>query len=157
MQKTSIKCNETLPVESFHKTKSNNDGRHGKCKKCAYEYYRNWIKLNPDKAREYRRAWRKKHPETVRKQARKQHSKDRDKISEHNKKYCQENKPTTSAISKAFKARAKGVLIPGPCESCGFVGPVDGHHDDYSMPLKVRWLCRSCHATYHSDLRRKAQ
>ena len=26
---------------------------------------------------------------------------------------------------------------------------VTGHHDDYSEPLTVRWLCYSCHRLHH--------
>lgn len=28
----------------------------------------------------------------------------------------------------------------------------DAHHDDYSLPLSVIWLCRSCHRRRHSHL-----
>lgn len=38
----------------------------------------------------------------------------------------------------------RGKLIPQPCEVCG--NPeVQSHHDDYSKPLQVRWLCRVHH------------
>lgn len=40
--------------------------------------------------------------------------------------------------------RSRGKLIPGPCEMCGGK-TVEMHHDDYSKPLKVRWLCRAHH------------
>ena len=37
-----------------------------------------------------------------------------------------------------------GFLRHGPCEVCGL--PItDGHHDDYSQPLNVRWLCKLHH------------
>lgn len=33
------------------------------------------------------------------------------------------------------------------CEACGGEGAqTNGHHEDYSRPLFVTWLCRSCHA-----------
>lgn len=44
----------------------------------------------------------------------------------------------------------KGDLLRrSPCEACGSQSNVDGHHDDYSQPLSVRWLCRSHHLMTH--------
>lgn len=42
------------------------------------------------------------------------------------------------------------------CERCGAAGPADGHHTDYSKPLYVEWLCRSCHSKHHADEREAA-
>ena len=35
------------------------------------------------------------------------------------------------------------------CEVCKEEKRLHGHHDDYSKPLEVRWVCRSCHADIH--------
>lgn len=43
-----------------------------------------------------------------------------------------------------------GSVTKGPCEDCGSV-EAEAHHDDYSKPLDVRWLCRQHHADYHRD------
>lgn len=43
----------------------------------------------------------------------------------------------------------RGKLQRGLCEGCG-AEKVEMHHDDYSKPLVVRWLCRSCHLYEHS-------
>lgn len=48
-----------------------------------------------------------------------------------------------------IKARnAARVLERQPCENCG-ASPADAHHDDYTKPLDVRWLCEPCHGAEH--------
>lgn len=37
-----------------------------------------------------------------------------------------------------------------PCEQCGEL-QVHGHHDDYTKPLEVRWLCPPCHRDWHKN------
>lgn len=49
----------------------------------------------------------------------------------------------------ARHAIASGRLVRGPCEVCGATR-VDAHHDDYSRPLEVRWLCRPHHVEHHA-------
>lgn len=39
-------------------------------------------------------------------------------------------------------------LTREPCENCGAPDAL-AHHEDYSEPLKIKWLCPSCHAKYH--------
>lgn len=38
-----------------------------------------------------------------------------------------------------------------PCEVCGDT-KVEAHHDDYSRPLDVRWLCKKHHMEHHVKL-----
>ena len=40
-----------------------------------------------------------------------------------------------------------------PCEVCGSSCAV-AHHDDYTKPLEVRWLCLSHHQKWHKDQER---
>jgi hypothetical protein len=48
-------------------------------------------------------------------------------------------------VSRAIKS---GKLTRLPCEICG--NPeVHGHHEDYSKPLDVRWLCPKHHYEHH--------
>lgn len=53
-------------------------------------------------------------------------------------------------------AICKGRLVRQPCEVCGTRRYVDAHHDDYTKPLDVRWLCRSHHQLHHVTLRKAA-
>lgn len=44
------------------------------------------------------------------------------------------------------RAVAAGRLIrPEACGRCGVECRTEASHDDYSEPLRVEWLCRSCH------------
>ena len=42
---------------------------------------------------------------------------------------------------------------PNRCDDCGLERRVEAHHEDYSRPLWVKWLCRSCHRRRHSSKR----
>lgn len=49
------------------------------------------------------------------------------------------------ALSAAVKSG--GIVRPKCCNDCGGRGEIEAHHDDYSKPFAVKWLCRSCHAS----------
>lgn len=49
-------------------------------------------------------------------------------------------------VQKAIKC---GKLIRQPCEICSTIERVEAHHDDYTKPLKVRWMCKKHHLEYH--------
>lgn len=60
------------------------------------------------------------------------------------------------ARNKVMKALKSGRLKPKPCEQCGMEGRakdgrniVQAHHEDYSKPLDVTWLCSKCHYQEH--------
>lgn len=42
----------------------------------------------------------------------------------------------------------RGLLPKQPCARCGSK-KAEKHHEDYTKPLEVRWLCRRCHLTDH--------
>lgn len=79
---------------------------------------------------EYDVAYRKSHPREMYTKAR---------------KWMLANPEKKKAHGKVSYALKKGVIKKLPCEECGST-IVDAHHDDYSKPLEVRWLCRQHHA-----------
>jgi hypothetical protein len=50
------------------------------------------------------------------------------------------------AVQQAVKA---GTLERSPCASCGSTKAVHAHHEDYTRPLDVTWLCHPCHIEHH--------
>ena len=51
-----------------------------------------------------------------------------------------------AAVTRAIRS---GDLIPRRCQSCNGRLNVQAHHEDYSKPLDVLWLCASCHRLIH--------
>jgi len=51
------------------------------------------------------------------------------------------------------KAKRNRILVPQPCETCGTENRVQAHHDDYTKPTVVRWLCLQCHRRLHAARR----
>jgi len=56
------------------------------------------------------------------------------------------------------RAIERGVLKrKDACEACGSKGNerrdggsgIEAHHDNYNFPLRVRFLCKRCHRTWH--------
>lgn len=48
-------------------------------------------------------------------------------------------------------ALRRGEITRQPCEVCG-ERSTDGHHDDHTRPLSVRWLCRKHHGEVHQRI-----
>ena len=69
---------------------------------------------------------------------------------------------TPGKTKLACAARAKlwnaiwyqGFMRSDICEACGATRNIDAHHDDYTKPFDVRWLCKSCHKRHHLALSR---
>ena len=58
--------------------------------------------------------------------------------------------PMKRAAHLAVKAEVRsGRMIRKPCEKCGSTARIHAHHDDYSRPLDVRWLCPLHHNEHH--------
>lgn len=59
--------------------------------------------------------------------------------------FDQREKSNARAYAHVYLKRGK--LKRQPCEVCGSAAQM--HHDDYSRPLEVRWLCRFHHLELH--------
>lgn len=64
------------------------------------------------------------------------------------KKWRQSHPEKYKAHTKLNWAIRRGIKTKLPCIICGEV-KVDAHHEDYSKPLEVVWLCRFHHQELH--------
>lgn len=57
----------------------------------------------------------------------------------------------------AYQIEAGKIKRPDICEECGRSNKkIEAAHYDYRQPLKVRWLCRSCHVKWDRSLPKRA-
>lgn len=59
------------------------------------------------------------------------------------------------AVASKLRAAVKGGAVskPSVCERCGREPKsteLHGHHEDYTKPYEVWWLCIRCHAAVHN-------
>jgi len=71
----------------------------------------------------------------------------------YNKRRKKQEPEKRIARELARTAIKRGKLLRVPCEVCGNA-KVDAHHEDYSKPLDVRWLCRKHHLQHHRQMRK---
>jgi len=66
------------------------------------------------------------------------------------KRHGKRNPEKKVARKKVENALKSGELTrPEFCDNCRDNCYVEGHHEDYSKPLDVEWLCRTCHYQIH--------
>lgn len=68
------------------------------------------------------------------------------------RRYYRDPRKHRQALAR-FKVKwavKSGKLKRKPCEVCG-KKRTEGHHDDYSKPLVVVWLCRKHHVERHKN------
>lgn len=95
-----------------------------------------------------RKEQRKKDPEFVERERKRQ--RDRYIIKKH------EMLPKHNAHKLVMYAVKLGLLTkPENCVKCGLKIRIEGHHEDYSKPLEVQWLCKVCHVARHKELNGK--
>ena len=112
------------------------------------KYYRAGRERDPERYRAYVRkgvtAYRERHRERLAEERR-----EREASPEFKERYGGMN-VIRATVSNALKS---GRLVrPDRCEQCQSIGTVEAAHEDYSQPLKVRWLCRSCHRRWDHDV-----
>lgn len=122
-----------------------------RCPPCRKDYDRAWRKQRKSEGkpvsgssmpREYHRTYEK---------AYRQQPEVRDRLRERAR--ARRNDPAERhkhiARWKVNRAIASGQMVKHPCVVCGLM-PAQAHHQDYSRPLDVTWLCATHHAEEHA-------
>lgn len=146
-KKKCFKCKKTMLLDRFYKHKKMKDGHLNKCIDCAKKDAGEHRFLNIDKIREYDRN-RPNHKERIKKNKLNAY---KYRSLNSKKEWRQRNKEKILANEKIGWAVSSGHIEKMPCLICGNKKS-QGHHEDYSEPLEVIWLCSKHHAERHREL-----
>jgi hypothetical protein len=141
MEKQCKKCLKTRPIDDFYKHPRMADGHLSKCKECAradvienrnsnLDYYRNYDRERYDKNESRRIRARNKEAARIAEVKR---------ASSHG-----EERKARRTVGNAV--RGGRLVRPKVCSRCRESDKIEAHHEDYSKPLEVTWLCKKCHA-----------
>jgi ribosomal protein S27AE len=124
--KRCARCEQVLPLRDFGRNGYKHDGLETYCGPCRSEYRKRWRVANRDTLRKGEAAYKAAHPERI-----------------------------VAKSAAQYAVRSGKLTRPDTCERCGAGGAIHAHHDDYSKPLDVRWLCGDCHMFHHAEQRRE--
>jgi hypothetical protein len=116
------------------------DGHLNKCKECT----------KSDSRKTYEKI--QSIPElAIRERKRQRIKESKRRIEGKTKKYKKQlrRSPASDILSRAIRSK---IIEKKPCEVCGKIR-AQGHHEDYSKPLDVVWLCIRHHNDRHIHLR----
>ena len=148
--KACFKCGTEKPLSEFYRHSKMADGHLNKCKDCTKSDVTQHRNEHIDSIRAYDR---KRSMEPHRVEVRKEYAKTESGKQAHARAlFRSRNKfPEKYAARVIFgnALRDGKVKRPNNCSCCGKSCTPHGHHDDYSKPLEVMWLCVPCHAARH--------
>lgn len=141
-EKRCPRCQVVKPVSAFHRRSDRGDGYNDTCKECRREMQQDWTEEQREAARESVRRSQAR-PESRRRAVA--------YMAEYQKR--PEVKAKHRARNAVKASLLKGTLVkPTSCSRCKrpkHRRAIHAHHEDYTKPLNVQWLCVTCHGKAH--------
>ena len=145
-------CKKNKPLIEFYKHKQMADGHLNKCIECVKSRVTKHRNENIERFREYDKS-RSLLPHRVK--ARQEYQKTENgkiAIKKARISYIQRYPMKRAAHVIVGNAIRDGKLIAEKlCSVCKSSINIEAHHDDYTKPLDVRWLCKKCHIFWHKN------
>lgn len=144
--KTCKRCLEQKEITEFYRHHAMADGHLSFCKPCVRRYALEHRRRNLERVQRYDRLRGRgeKRKAAVAERAKRNREYSRAKCRESAQRYPDKLR----ARALVGNAVRDGRLKRCACERCGDER-VQAHHDDYTKPLDVRWLCSKHHGEEH--------
>lgn len=142
-------CGNDKEKSQFGKRAASHDGLSPKCKCCSSAYDKS--RANDPKRVKSRECYAltADGKEAAERAKNKWAANNKGKIYESTKLYRERYPIKHKAHGMIAYAIKTGNLVSKECEVCGNK-KTHAHHDDYSEPLNVRWLCDTHHKQWHA-------
>jgi hypothetical protein len=117
-----------------------------------------WHKKNKIQHNLRNKKWHLENPERIKEFQKKHRKTEKYRITAKriNTKYRRNNKMKIFVQKKLQRAvQGRKITKPSVCDICENeynINCIGGHHEDYSKPYNVIWLCGKCHGLYHRGL-----
>ena len=149
-------CGVEKPLDEYYRDSLMRDGHVNRCKDCARARNRENRAKNAEYYRAYDRS-RSIFPQRVKLRSErlerlKNDPELRAKANEAQARWKDRNVIKRRCHVVTGNALRDGRLVPRPCERCGHAINVQAHHEDYTKPLEVVWLCPPCHGARHREI-----
>jgi len=164
------KCERTKKLSEFKRIL-----RRGKrvvdsqCAECLSEYKRKHYQANKEYYKNKSRKWAKENHERVKENRVRYYLENAERLRSQKREYSRRPEVVARQTERfreyrkdedfLMREKARGILNkriqsgkiinPNKCSECGEEGYSEAHHEDYSRPLDVIWLCKLCHEEIH--------
>lgn len=163
------RCKQSLALSEYGRNASRPDGLHHQCRECRNIANRESHAAHRDERLAKKRADYAANRARVLAERSAYRVRNLEKVRARNRAYEAAHPETGRAYRAAYRASypevvrlmhrvgasvrravANGRLVkPAECSECSTAGvEIQAAHSDYSKPLDVRWLCRSCHTRW---------
>lgn len=140
------KCKNIKLLSEFHRHASYRDGLQYNCKECRREY----AKADVGKPSKIKYAAKYAKSDAGKLSQARYRKSDAGKLSYA--KYNAANPIKRKAQNALTHAVESGKITRSlVCEECPSTRRIEAHHNDYALPLEVRWLCSICHMAWHKE------
>jgi len=154
-EKVCTGCKAILPNCAFSKRTVSKDGLAFRCRSCRAVDRREYKAKNRDKIIAAQREYHAKNRDEICLKHRERRKKNLERERHKDRARYISTKHIKAAHAVVKQELIMGRMERGACEAHGpecANGHIEAHHDDYSRPLEVRWLCRSEHMRLHAAM-----
>jgi hypothetical protein len=159
MKKKCFRCGEEKPISEFYKHPEMKDGHLNKCIDCTKADATKRRKEHLEEVREYDRQrsatkeYRERQKLYIARQKNENPELFKSRRAQYQRKYRAKHRNKIKAHWTVCDAIIAGkIKAPEVCSKCGSPEKLEAHHEDYSKPLEIVWLCEVCHKRRHREI-----